>query len=62
MQAELWWSLAGAALALALLSVWADRRRMRRRNPDRPGWVPWPLVLLLSLIAAILCAAIALKS
>ncbi|HWW63239.1 MAG TPA: hypothetical protein VNZ43_00615 [Sphingomonadaceae bacterium] len=57
---EMWWWLAGVAAALICLAIVADRRRMRRRNIDRPGWVPWPLVLILSLIALIACTIFAL--
>ncbi len=48
-------------VALAGLSVAADWRRHRRREVDRArgrtGWVPWPLVGILSLIIAAVCAA-----
>lgn len=47
--------------AVALLSVAADWRRHRRRETDRvlgrTGWVPWPLITVLSLILAAVCAA-----
>lgn len=50
-----------AFVALALLSVAADWRRHRRRDADREAgrapWVPWPLVTILALIVAALCAA-----
>ncbi len=50
-QAALWG--AGAAAALALLAVAADWARQRRRNLDSVGWVPWPLVQVLALFAAL---------
>jgi hypothetical protein len=53
------WLLAAASAALALLSGWADRRRGRRRNLDKPGWVPWDLVLILAMIATVVCVALA---
>jgi cytochrome bd-type quinol oxidase subunit 2 len=61
MQAQAtWWWVAGAFVVIVFVAMFADRRRMHRRNLDRPGWVPWPLVLILSLIAAVLCAILAL--
>lgn len=54
-----------AFVALAILSVAADWRRHRRRDADRAagraGWMPWPLLSILSLIAAAYCAALWIK-
>jgi hypothetical protein len=55
------WAVAGAAAATALLAALADRRRGRRRDLDRPGWVPWPGVQLLAMLVAAVAAALALK-
>jgi hypothetical protein len=55
------WVLAAAAAALALLSALADRRRTRRRDLDRPGWVPWALIQILAMLVAAVAAAFALK-
>ena len=60
MQAMLWWIAASAAL-VGLIAGLADRRRTRRRNLDRAGWVPWPLVLITALIVAAVAVALALK-
>jgi predicted membrane metal-binding protein len=54
------WLLAAAFAALALLSGWADHRRGKRRNLDRPGWVPWQLILVLAMMASVVCAALAI--
>ena len=54
------WAAAAAAASLALLAGWADSRRARRRDVDRPGWVPWQPVLILALMAAFVSAALAL--
>lgn len=46
---------------VALISIAADWRRQRRREADRArgrtGWVPWPLITVLSLILGAVCAA-----
>jgi hypothetical protein len=57
-QAGLWWGAGGAA-ALAVLAVIAEQRRSRRRNLDRPGWVPWTLIQLLAFLAAVVLLALA---
>lgn len=54
------WSAAAALAALALLAGWADHRRGKRRNLDRPGWVPWQLILVLSMMASVVCVALAI--
>lgn len=59
-QAGLWWG-AGIGLALALLAGMAEYRRARRRDLDRIGWMPWNLIQLLALLAAVMAAALAMK-
>jgi hypothetical protein len=55
------WTGAGAAATVALIALFADRRRARRRDLDRPGLVPWPLVQILAMLIAAVAAAFALK-
>lgn len=44
---------AGAfALAVAMTSVWADRRRLRRVNLDAVGFMPWTVIYLIAFLAA----------
>ena len=57
-----WWMLAGLAAVLAVLSGVAEHRRSRRRDLDRPGWVPWTLLQVLSALAAIAGVMLALRS
>lgn len=47
---------------MAGLASWADRRRVNRSDPDAVGFMPWPLVLMFSILAAAVLAALALKS
>lgn len=52
------WTLAAASAALAFLAGWADVRRAKRRDVDKPGWVPWQLILVLAMIASVVCLAL----
>ncbi|CAN5389736.1 hypothetical protein BH09PSE4_BH09PSE4_01080 [soil metagenome] len=47
---------AGLCLALIVWSMIADRRRMRRSDPDRVGLVNWPTVQVFALILGALFA------
>jgi hypothetical protein len=49
-------------VGLAGVSSLADRARANRTNPDAVGFMPWAMILILSLIGAVVVAAIALKS
>ncbi|MGZ8285154.1 MAG: hypothetical protein ACXW27_04520 [Allosphingosinicella sp.] len=52
------WPAAAAFAALAVLAGWVDHRRAKRRDVDKPGWVPWQLVLVLAMMAAVVCVAL----
>jgi peptidoglycan/LPS O-acetylase OafA/YrhL len=58
--ATLFWAAAAALLALAIGAAVGEYRRRRRRNLDRPGWVPWDLVQILAFLLAVVAAALAL--
>lgn len=60
MQEWLWW-FAGGFAACSLIGAVADRRRVRRSDPDAVGWVPWPQIVLISMAGVIVCAAFALR-
>ena len=61
MQEELWWG-AGAALIVAAIAALADRRRANRKDIEAVGFMPWPLLLVLSLLAAAVLTAFAIKA
>jgi hypothetical protein len=42
-------------LLIAGLAMWAETRRVKRKNPDKVGWVPWMTVFF---IAAFIGAAL----
>ncbi len=60
MQSTLWTGAAGC-IALAGIAILSDRRRQKRRNPERVGWVPWSTVLIFALFGAAICVALAIK-
>jgi hypothetical protein len=60
--AQLLWIAAAALLALAVVAAFAEYRRQRRRDIDRPGFVPWNTVQILAFMLAVIAAALALKA
>jgi len=56
--AQLLWTLAAAFAALTALAAWRDHARIKRRDLDRPGWVPWTGITLLALLLAVVCAGL----
>ena len=59
--ATIFWAAAALLALLALFAGWADHRRARRRNVDRPGLVPWQPIMLMAMLAAIVCGALAVR-
>lgn len=60
MQGHLWTACA-VAVVIAAVAAFADRRRMRRDNLDRVGFMPWAMIMVLALVSAAVFAAFALK-
>ncbi|MGB5779315.1 MAG: hypothetical protein WBH10_09585 [Allopontixanthobacter sediminis] len=53
------WGL--AMLVLAVVSLIAERRRMKRTRIDRIGWVPWTNIFMISAIIGMGLLALAAK-
>lgn len=60
MQQQLWVGV-GAALFLAVIAGLGERKRKRRDDLDRIGLISWPLVQVLSILAALILASMALN-
>jgi hypothetical protein len=59
MQQELWTGV-GLALLVAVIAGLGERKRKRRRDMDRIGLLPWPLIQVLALLAALILTSLAL--
>lgn len=59
---NLFWIVSGGALALCLIAAWAEKRRSKRKNLDKPGWVPWPLIQVLAIMGTVVAAALAVMT
>lgn len=56
------WGAAGVAAVLALIAGAAESRRVRRRDLDRTGWVPWRGLQVAAFFAVLLLAILAWKA
>lgn len=56
------WGASGGFALVAVAAGLGDRRRRRRRDPDSVGWVDWPTVQMVSLIALAVTAGLAFKA
>jgi hypothetical protein len=54
-------SLAAASAVLAGYASLAERRRLKRRNLDQVGWVPWPHVQVLAVLGTVVAIVLAFK-
>lgn len=56
-----WAEVAGAAVVVAIIAWWAERRRMRRSDPDAVGFMPWGTVFVLALFVVLIAAIFILR-
>jgi DMSO reductase anchor subunit len=55
------WGASIGALIIAAVASFADRRRSKRKNLDKVGFMPWPLIMILAMLTSAVFAAYALK-
>ena len=53
--------IAGAAAVLTALSGWAEHRRLRRRDIEAVGFMPWGLLTVLGVIGTLFAVAFAIQ-
>jgi hypothetical protein len=53
--------VSGISAALVLVSSLADRRRNRRANINDVGFMPWTAITVMSVLVAVIAAALAIK-
>jgi len=56
-----WGITAIIALAIGLLSIFAERRRNRRKDWEKVGFMPWPFIMLMSFLLSVIATVLALK-
>ena len=53
--------VAGVAVVLAAVAWVADGRRMRRRDPDAVGFMPWTGIFFAALLIAVVLTGLAAR-
>ena len=56
-----WALVAAIALGLLLISIVGGHRRRKRRDFNRPGFMPWPFITVMSGIVFLFGTALAIK-
>jgi hypothetical protein len=56
-----WVVVAAVSATLIVISSLADRRRNRRANIEAVGFMPWTMITVLSVLATVIAAALAIK-
>ena len=60
-QDHFWTAAAVLSACMVLISSLADRRRHKRVNIKDVGFIPWPIITVLSVLGTVLSAALAIK-
>ena len=62
MQAAHFLTVAGTTAVILAIVAWVqDRRRVKRKNLDRVGFMPWTGIFFSALLAAVVLVALAAK-
>jgi hypothetical protein len=56
---QILWALSAFFAAIAALAAWRDHARAKRRDIDKVGWMPWSLILVMAMLLAVVCGALA---
>jgi hypothetical protein len=55
------WTTAAVAVPVAGFAAWRERRRAKRHDLDKVGWVNWTLVMVVALVIAASSVGLAMK-
>jgi hypothetical protein len=58
---HLWTGVAISSAVMVLVSSLADRKRNRRRDINAVGFMPWTAITVMSVLATVVSAALAIK-
>jgi hypothetical protein len=59
---HMWTVVAVAAALLALVSIFADRRRNRRTVLENVGFMPWTGISVMATLVTVMSVALAIKA
>ena len=51
----------GGLLLFAVITIWAERRRLKRSDFDRVGWVPWTKLFFVCALVGVVLIGVAIK-
>lgn len=51
----------GGLLLVALLAMWAEKRRTKRKHPDKVGLMPWTTIFLVAAMLGVTLVSLAVK-
>jgi hypothetical protein len=57
-----WELIAAVSVLTVVISGFADRRRSKRKDINQVGFMPWTAITVFAVMAALLAAALAIKS
>ncbi len=59
---NIWAVVAVLAIIVAVISIWADMRRQKRKNLNDVGFMPWTLISFLSILMAFVATIFVIRS
>lgn len=59
---HIWVVIAALGALTAAFSIWADRRRSKRKQMERIGYIPWTGISMLAIGVTLISLALALKA
>ncbi len=57
----IWGRIAIGAVLVVIVASLADRRREKRTDIDRVGFMPWTFIMVMAVLTAVVSASLAIK-